>query len=326
MLIQNNDAPNIQDAVTIIAGEEDYGKRLDLFVSEHVDSCQRSRTSDLIKSQYIRVNSEFKKPAYKIRPGDIVICIIPPIEPLLFEPEQIPLDILFEDNDIIIINKQPGLVVHPAPGNWTGTLVNGLLYHYPDIQAGEEPFRPGIVHRLDKDTSGAMVIAKNSKTLFKLSETFRSREVKKEYFAVVYGIVKRDNIISDLPVGRHPIDRKKMSTNSPKGKPAETHFNVQKRFINATLLRCEIKTGRTHQIRVHCEAMGHPIIGDDVYSNKKGQHGKDLKALTDGIRRQMLHSMHLQFIHPITMEQLSFTAPLPADMFELLSRLDNQSL
>ena len=316
-MILNKNVINDQGAFFITAKDDDYGKRLDLFISENIDSCHRTQASGLIKNQHVFVNSTIKKTAYKIKPGDCISGHIPPVEPITFKPEKIPLNILFEDKDIIIINKQPGIVVHPAPGNWSGTLVNGLLFHCPDIQSGNEENRPGIVHRLDKNTSGVMVVAKNRKSLFKLSESFQSREVKKEYLAIVHGVLKIEKGIIDLPVGRHPIERKKMSTISPKGKYAETHFKVEKRFLDSTLLRCVIKTGRTHQIRVHCQSMGHPIVGDDVYTNRRGNHNK-----ISSISRQMLHSSFLEFNHPVTLEPLTFVAPMPEDMLELIRKLE----
>ncbi|MBU1169830.1 MAG: RluA family pseudouridine synthase [Proteobacteria bacterium] len=315
-----------QGAFKIVANDNDYGKRLDYFLKEAIDQGQRSRIVDLVKQKSIFVNGSSKKPSYKLKPGDIVTGDIPPIEHIPFEPEDISLDILFEDKDMVVINKQAGLVVHPAPGNWTGTLVNGLLYHYPGIQSCDDEIRPGIVHRLDRDTSGVMVVAKNRDALFKLSELFRTREVTKRYLAIVHGVVKQDASIIDLSIGRHPVDRKKMSTMSPRGKKAETHFRVEKRYPHATVLQCEIKTGRTHQIRVHCQSMNHPLVGDKIYIGgkrvvKKGEISPWERTLND-VKRQMLHSFFLKFTHPVTGKNVEFQAPLPQDMLALINELE----
>lgn len=252
--------------------------------------------------------------------------MIPPLEPIPFEPEKITLDIIYEDRDILVINKQPGLVVHPAPGNWTGTLVNGLLYHYPGIESCGDEIRPGIVHRLDRDTSGVMVVAKNRDALLSLSEMFRSRDVVKKYIAIVYGSVKNNSGVIELPVGRHPVDRKKMSTVSTRGRRAETHFWVEKRYGAASQLLCEIKTGRTHQIRVHCQSMNHPIVGDTVYTTGKLQKNRNpirsIDRILSNITRHMLHSHCLQFTHPVTHQSMTFQAPLPQDMTDLINHLE----
>lgn len=317
---------NVQGAFTLEVSEIDTGKRLDVFVTENMDSVQRSRISDLISKGSILVNGTSKKSSYRIKPSDTVSGIIPKLEIHHFDPENITLDILFEDDDIIVINKQPGLVVHPAPGHWSGTLVNGLLFHYPEIINGENDCRPGIVHRLDMDTSGVMIVAKNQKSLLKLSESFQSRHVKKEYIALVYGRMKLDTGIIDSSIGRHPVDRKKMSVDSPRGKRAETHYNVEKRYNLSTLIRCDIKTGRTHQIRVHCQSIHHPIVGDPVYYSLKKNMGKSLHHEEGGVlmkaKRQMLHSFNLEIHHPTTMELMSFTAPISVDMSEIIEKLE----
>ncbi len=318
---------NIQGAFTLIVDDENTGKRLDLFVTEKIESAQRTRVSDLISEGAILVNGTLKKPSYKVKSTDSVTGVIPPAETHHFSPENIALDIVFEDDDIIVINKQPGLVVHPAPGNWSGTLVNGLLYHYPDIKGGDNDCRPGIVHRLDRDTSGVMVIAKNQKSLLKLSESFQSRHVKKEYLALVHGKLKSDSGIIDSPIGRHPVDRKKMSVVSSRGKQAETHYRVDRRFQASTLIRCDIKTGRTHQIRVHCLSIQHPIVGDSVYSSSQNSRNKracpeEMKILGEA-KRQMLHAFSLEILHPATQAAMIFSAPIPRDMAELIEKLEN---
>ncbi|GAB6095065.1 RluA family pseudouridine synthase [Desulfatiferula olefinivorans] len=298
-----------------------------MFVADAVGKGQRSRMAELIRRHAVQVNGIDRKPSYKVKAGDQVCGEIPPREPLRFEAEKISLDILYDDPDIVVINKPPGLVVHPAPGNWTGTLVNGLLHHYPDLESAEEDIRPGIVHRLDRDTSGVMVVAKNQETHATLSAMFHDRKVVKRYVAIVHGVVPDDSGVIDLPVGRHPVDRKKMCTHSPRGRRAETHYTVESRYVCATRLLCDIKTGRTHQIRVHCKAIRHPIVGDPVYGpspNRNRSAGTSREdALLCSAKRQMLHAAFLRFDHPRDGRTVTFTAPLPGDMQELLERLEN---
>lgn len=318
---------DIKGAFSIVVQNGDYGKRLDFFLAESLDDVNRSRIADCIKNKSVSVNGCNKKPSYKIRPGDRIDGVVPPLEPISFEAENISLNIIHEDDDIVVINKQAGLVVHPAPGNWTGTLVQGLLYHFPEIEATGDELRPGIVHRLDRDTSGAMVVAKNTKALFKLSEMFKSRNVVKRYIAIVHGYVKNDSGVINRPIGRHPVDRKKMSITSTKGKYAETHFHVLKRFHPASVLQCDIKTGRTHQIRVHCLSMNHPLVGDQVYAlkslNKKKSDDSSSQRMLAQATRQMLHSSYLEFFHPVTQKIMSFSVPLPIDMQDLIGRLEH---
>lgn len=315
-----------QGAFTLEVSEIDAGKRLDVFITEKIDSVQRSRISELISKGCILVNDASKKSSYRIKPDDAVSGVIPQLETHHFNPENISIDVIFEDEDILVINKQPGLVVHPAPGHWSGTLVNGLLFHYPEIIKGENDCRPGIVHRLDMDTSGVMIVAKNQKSLLKLSESFQTRHVKKEYIALVHGRMKLDAGVIDSPIGRHPVDRKRMSVGSPRGKRAETHYKVDKRYNISTLIRCDIKTGRTHQIRVHCQSIHHPIVGDPVYNSSKRNMGKvphhDEASVLKEAKRQMLHSFNLEIMHPSTMNLMSFIAPIPGDMSEIIGKLE----
>jgi 23S rRNA pseudouridine1911/1915/1917 synthase len=215
-----------------------------------------------------------------------------------------------------VINKEAGLVVHPAPGHYTGTLVNGLLYHCPDLTGVGGEIRPGIVHRLDKDTSGAIVVAKNDTVHNNLSLQFKSKKIKKKYLALVYGEIESDSGTISLPIGRHPIDRKKMSTISRKGRSAETSWRVKERFCGVTFLELSLKTGRTHQIRVHCATINHPIVGDSVYCSRKA-----VKSLIKSIPRQMLHAWCLGFTHPITQKFMSLEAPIPQDMSKVLNEL-----
>lgn len=317
-----------QGVFALEADESDAGKRLDVFLSEKIDSVQRTKACRLIEQGDVKVNDTLKKPSYRLKPSDKVSGIVPPPDIVQFAPENIPLDVLYEDREIIVLNKQAGLVVHPAPGHWTGTLVNGLLYHYPDIASGDNDSRPGIVHRLDMDTSGVMIIARNQKALMKLSESFQVRDVRKEYVALVYGRFQQDSGTIDAPIGRHPVDRKRMSVARSGGKKAVTHYHVEQRYHHSTLIRCEIETGRTHQIRVHCHSIHHPVVGDGVYTSRMNVHPartnqQEMKILAS-TDRQMLHARRITIQHPSTLETMSFQAPLPADMAIVIE--DIQSL
>jgi 23S rRNA pseudouridine1911/1915/1917 synthase len=307
---------------TIRVDVTDSGKRLDLLVASRIGDCSRSFAATLIRDGKIRVLDEEKKPGYRVRAGEEIRGHIPSPEPVLFKPEPIPIHILHEDDDIIVVNKQPGLVVHPAPGHTSGTLVNGLLYHCPNLQGIGGEVRPGIVHRLDKDTSGVLVVAKNSGAHHGLSNQFKGRTIQKKYLALVYGKMKADSGTILLPIGRHPVDRKKMSIHSKKSRNAETTWKVKERFILATLIDIDLKTGRTHQIRVHCAAINHPVMGDPVYG---GRRRRIPIETTPGhclsVPRQMLHARRLEFTHPSTHANLSFEAPIPSDMQEIITAL-----
>jgi 23S rRNA pseudouridine1911/1915/1917 synthase len=309
----------------ITVGESDAGQRLDRFVSSKRPDCSRSFAATLIQDGRITIQNDIKKPGYRVKSGERIQGCIPVYEPPSLQPEAMSLNILFEDRHLIVIDKPAGLVVHPAPGNDTGTLVNGLLHHCPELGGINAELRPGIVHRLDKDTSGTLVVAKNRLTLENLSQQFKNREVQKTYLALVHGVLGSESGKISLPIGRHPLDRKKMSTVSAKGREAETLWRVKSRYTGATLLELELKTGRTHQIRVHCTSMRHPIIGDDVYTygkrSKKMRKNTPLETLLKSARRQMLHARHLSFTHPVEQELMSFTAPIPEDMQGLMNGL-----
>ena len=307
---------------TICVDATDSGKRLDILVASRVVYCSRSFAATLIREGKIRVQNEVKKPGYRVSAGEEIRGDIPPPEQVLFEPEPIPIDILFEDDDIIVVNKQAGLVVHPAPGHYSGTLVNSLLYHCPNIEGIGGDLRPGIVHRLDKDTSGVLVVAKNSRAHHHLSDQFKHRTVKKKYLALVHGKMKADSGRISLPIGRHPVDRKKMSTHSKKSRNAETTWKVKERFSLATLIDIDLKTGRSHQIRVHCAAINHPVMGDPVYGGRRRRINIEItKDHRLSVHRQMLHARRLELTHPSTYTNLCFEAPIPSDMLNAITAL-----
>lgn len=311
------------DAFTIVAKEFSDGERLDVYLSSQFEDLTRSRACQLVLGHQVTVNGEYKKPSYRVRRGDRVDGEIPPAESIDVEPEALPLDILYEDDVLMVINKPSGMVVHPAPGHKTGTLVSGLLHHCPEIGPIGEKFRPGIVHRLDKDTSGAMVVAKNAAVHSHLGVQFASRSIRKIYLALVYGRLQNDAGTVELPIGRHPTDRKRMSISSLHGRPAKTHWRVRERFDGITLLELLLKTGRTHQARVHCEALNHGIIGDPIYGSRRpaANLAAPISALVKETDRQMLHAWRLEFIHPDTDRPMQFEAPVPPDMRELIEAL-----
>lgn len=306
-------------------GRTQAGIRLDTLVAAEIDHCSRSFAATLIRQGCIKVDGTTKKPGYLTKAGEAVSGEIIPPETPSFLPEAIPLHILYEDHELLVVNKTPGMVVHPAPGHSSGTLVNALVHHCTDLAGISGGLRPGIVHRLDKDTSGALVVAKNSRCMHHLADQFKSRRVRKLYWALVYGIPRDDRGTIELPLGRHPVDRKKMSVNTHTPRSALTYWRVRERFAGACLLEMDIRTGRTHQIRVHCKALGHPVIGDPVYFNRGAQ--KRLAAVSTGMHqavmgldRQMLHARQLAFVHPQTAEKMTLKAPLPDDMVRLLTR------
>jgi 23S rRNA pseudouridine1911/1915/1917 synthase len=320
----------VNGAFTIIVEESDAGRRLDTVVAARLSDCSRSLAASLIANQNILVDQQPKKPGYRIKSGDRIEGHIAAPEPVDYKPEPIPLHILYQDRHIIVINKQPGMVVHPAPGHSSGTLVNALLFHCPDLGAIGGEIRPGIVHRLDKDTTGTMVVAKSAEAHEKLAQQFKARKVEKKYLALVYGEVPSETGEIKLPIGRHPVDRKRMSTTTRKGRAAETAWKVRERYPGTTLLELTLKTGRTHQIRVHCTAMGHPIVGDPVYYSRKWL--KDINRLYSGasssmtaqlkaVPRQMLHAWSLGFIHPHSGKGMMFESPIPTDMEKVIEKL-----
>lgn len=301
----------MMDKREIIVDNEFVNTRLDVFVAKDFQGKSRSYIQKLIEEKYIVVNDNIKKSNYKLRLGDKVTVSLPEVQELVVEPEDIPLDILYEDNDIIVVNKPQGLVVHPAPGNYSGTLVNALLYHCKDLSGINGVARPGIVHRIDKDTSGVLVIAKNDKSHNKLSEQLKEHSMKREYIALVEGVIKQDKGVVDKPLGRNPKDRLKMGIVEG-GKRAVTHYEVLKRFEKYTLIKCILETGRTHQIRVHMAYLGHPLVGDPVYGYKKQKFN---------VAGQMLHAKKLGFIHPSTEEYMEFESDIPKYYEEVIRKL-----
>lgn len=299
--------------VEIILDSEKAGQRLDvLCAAEFQDKISsRSYVQKLIETGNIFVNDKQTKTNYKVKKGDKITFIPPKPQEVAILPEDIPLDIVYEDSDILVINKARAMVVHPAPGNYSGTLVNALMYHCKDLSDINGIIRPGIVHRIDKDTTGLLVVAKNNAAHMFLSEQLKNHDIKREYIAVTEGIIKENSGTINLPIGRHSVDRKKMAVRSDNSREAITHFNVVKRLQGHTLVVCNLETGRTHQIRVHLSHIGYPIVGDPVYGFRE----------THGIMGQALHARKLTFTHPSTKELVSFEAEPPADFSKLVSGL-----
>lgn len=290
--------------------DEFVGIRLDVFLAAQDESISRASIQKMIAEELITVNDIVKRANYKLKLNDQIKMTINPPQEIEVVAENIPLDILYEDSDIIVINKARGMVVHPAAGVYTGTLVNALLYHCHDELSGiNGKIRPGIVHRLDKDTSGVMVVAKNDFAHNDLALQIGSKSAIKEYVALVHGNITEEKGIINASIGRHPIDRKKMAVVTTGGKTATTVFNVLERYKNYTYVQCRLLTGRTHQIRVHMAYIGHPLVGDPKYCNSKNKFN---------INGQALHSQNLTITHPRTKEKMTFTAPLPVDMQNLL--------
>ncbi len=305
--------------------ETDKGPALDTFLVLQTRDLTRSRVQELIKSGFVRVNQHLVKPGYRLKTGDHIAVTLPPPQPLRLDPEPVTFELIYEDPWLIVVNKPPGVVVHPAPGHFTGTLVHGLLHHCKDLSGIGGVMRPGIVHRLDKDTSGLMVVAKKDAAHAFLSSQFKAGKVTKRYVALVHGIVKEQKGEINLPIGRHPVKRKEMAIQPSKGRVAKTVWEKEEELAGLfSLLSVSPKTGRTHQIRVHLSHIGHPIVGDPVYGHRrswwKKRFAEDPSVLSR-IERQMLHAGTLGFFHPHGGDYREFRAPLPLDMELILEML-----
>lgn len=295
-----------QDAVNI---------RLDLFLSKHFEDKSRSYLQNLIEEGSVKINGKIKKSNYKLKLNDIVHIDIPDPVALNVEPENIPLNIVYEDSDVIVINKPQGMVVHPASGVQNGTLVNALLNHCEDLSGINGVARPGIVHRIDKDTSGVLVVAKNDNAHNKLAQQLKDHSMTRAYIALVEGVLKKEEGTVDVPLGRHPVERIKIAVVKD-GRRAVTHYRVLERFKSNTLVECVLETGRTHQIRVHMAHIGHPLVGDPVYGYKKQRFN---------LEGQMLHAKKLGFIHPSTGTYIEFESEMPEYFERVVGILRNES-
>lgn len=298
---------------TVTAEAENAGTRADVFLAAKL-GVSRSNMQKLLEDGRVKRGEKIIKANYKVRAGEMFVVDIPEPEPIEAVPENIPLDIIYEDDDVVVLNKARGMVVHPAPGNYTGTLVNALLYHCSNLSGINSAIRPGIVHRLDKDTSGIMIVAKNDAAHISLSQQIQSKTAVRTYLAVVRGNIKTDSGTIETQIARDKNDRKKMAVVKEGGRDAITDYEVLERFGKYTLVRCKLRTGRTHQIRVHMEYLGYPLVGDPKYSPMKTPFG---------IKGQALHSHTLEFTHPRTGERMKFEAPLPEDMHKIITRLHN---
>lgn len=298
---------------TVTAEAEDAGTRVDVFLAAKLGA-SRSNMQKLLDEGRVKRGDKILKANYKVRTGEVYTVDIPEPEPIEAVPENIPLDIIYEDDDVVVLNKARGMVVHPAPGNYTGTLVNALLYHCSNLSGINSAIRPGIVHRLDKDTSGIMIAAKNDAAHISLSQQIQSKTAVRTYLAVVRGNIKTDSGTIETQIARDKNDRKKMAVVKEGGREAITDYEVLERFGKYTVVRCKLRTGRTHQIRVHMEYLGYPLVGDPKYSPMKTPFA---------IKGQALHSHTLEFTHPRTGERLKFEAPLPEDMHKIITRLHN---
>lgn len=303
----------IDEVLTVT--EEYDGLRLDLYLVQEMECYSRSFFQNLIKEGSVTINGKPIKPNYKVSSGDEVEIRLPVPTEMTLEPENIELDIVYQDDDIVVVNKPQGMVVHPAPGNYTGTLVNALLYHVKTLSGINEDTRPGIVHRIDKDTSGLLVVAKNDRSHVELAKQLKEKKVLRQYYALVINNINSDNGTVDAPIGRHPVNRKKMAVVSS-GRNAVTHYKVIERFGQYTLIEAQLETGRTHQIRVHMAHIGHPVVGDPVYGPAKQ------KFTLNG---QTLHARRLGLVHPSTGQYMEFQAPIPEYFEKLLKILRNKS-
>jgi 23S rRNA pseudouridine1911/1915/1917 synthase len=325
--MENKDekSPDTDPSPTLIFNidQADADTRLDAYLAAHIEGWSRSRLQHLIQDEDVLVNRSPAKPSQKLHAGDeieVELIVAPSSQ---FQPENIPLEIIYEDQELIVVNKPAGLIVHPAAGVQTGTLANALVYHFDQLSTTAGAIRPGIVHRIDKDTSGLLVVAKTETAHENLSDQFRERKVFKSYLALVHGVVVQDSGRIEQPLARDPRNRTRMAIVRG-GRSAISIFSVHRRFERFTLLDVEIKTGRTHQIRVHLASLKHPVVGDEVYGSGRDNTVQDsqLRATIRKLGRHFLHAEQLGFTHPRTGEQMKFTAPLPGALQELLDSLE----
>lgn len=297
----------MKEKIRIEVENLEKNERIDKYLSSKLDdSFSRAKIQKLIDEELILVNDKVIKSSYKVSNGDVIL-ITDKEEDMSVKPEKMDIDIVYEDDDVMVINKKSGVVVHPAPGNYSGTLVNGLMYLSKDLSHVNGEFRPGIVHRIDKDTSGLLIVAKNDKAHRILAEELKEKKIKRKYIALVSGVINHDIGEIDAPIGRDPSDRKKMCVTSTNSKDAITHFRVLERYKNASLIECELETGRTHQIRVHMKYINHPVINDPVYGkNNYGEFG------------QLLHAKEITFTHPTTKEVMTFSCEVPEEFNKIL--------
>jgi 23S rRNA pseudouridine1911/1915/1917 synthase len=298
---------------TITVGDLD-GIRIDRYLTDRNEDLSRSYLQKILKDGGVQINGKVVKSNYKVAAGDVIELTVPEAVELEIEAEEMDLDILYEDEDILIVNKPKGMVVHPAAGHTSGTLVNGLMAHCKDSLSGiNGVMRPGIVHRIDMDTTGVLIVCKNDFAHNSIAEQLKVHSITRKYYAIVHGGIREEEGTIDAPIGRHPVDRKKMSINEKNGKHAVTHYRVLKRFQKYTYVECQLETGRTHQIRVHMASIGHPLLGDTVYG--------PAKCPISGLQGQTLHAGVLGIIHPRTGEYMEFSAPLPEYFESLLAKL-----
>ncbi len=302
----------MSELITLECTPEDYGKRIDKYISDYIAELTRSAVQGMISKNAVTADGKSVSKNYRIKGSERICVELPEPEPMEAVPENIPLDIVYEDSDLLVVNKPKGMVVHPAHGNYHGTLVNALLYYCGDSLSGiNGVIRPGIVHRIDKNTSGLLIVAKNDKAHLHLSEQIKAHSFTREYEAVASGYFKDTEGTVDAPIGRHKTDRKKMCVTTENSRNAVTHYSVIKQYGGYAHIRCRLETGRTHQIRVHMAYIGHPVLGDDVY-------GKPRK----GIEGQCLHARKIGFIHPSTGEYMEFTSELPGYFVSVLNKLE----
>ena len=295
--------------------EEYEDERIDKYMASLIDSLSRSFIQKMMKEQKVLVNNIPVKANYRLRAEDEICFTLPEAAEPDIEAENIPLDILYEDDDVLVVNKPKGLVVHPAAGHYSGTLVNAVMYHCRGSLSGiNGVMRPGIVHRIDRDTTGSLIICKNDNAHLSIAAQLKDHTIVRRYRAIVHGVIREEELCINSPVGRHPTDRKKMAAGVRNGKEAVTHIKVMERFRAYTYIECRLETGRTHQIRVHMDSIGHPLLGDTVYGNRK-------YSLPYVLQGQTLHAMTLGFIHPVSGEYVETTAPLPDYFSHLLETL-----